>query len=413
LGNGIHTLYGSVGTTGNQDYLNDLFLYNDLTLFSNNGNVTFHKRVDGGHILTVNAGSGDISFLGLVGSLTPLESLILNGTGITHLNGGSAATSGLQAYGEAVSLGANTALTSSAGDVSFAQPLNGAQNLTINAINADFNGPVGDVAPLASLTVNASGTTGINGGAVTTNGQQTYGSAVSFGADTVLASNGGDVTFDGAVTGAHDLTVDARAANPLDKDGNIAWNALISAVNLKLFGNDLVMRGDVSASGANGVLMSASHSFQNLGSNSILLPGTGRWLIYSIDPTLDVDGGLTGSVQWNTTYLLGPTPSFTGNGFLYADAPPAPAPVIINIGAINNGDNTGSGGSATGVYDGSLSQAGSEGSTASNWSATPSDIFSWDLGTLRDAVASPDEDGYGRKKKKSKAKTKSPWFKEP
>ena len=771
LGNGVHTLYGSVGTTGNQDYLNDLFLFNDLTLISNNGNVTFHKRVDGGHILTVNAGTGDISFLGLVGSLTPLSELILSGTGITHLNGGAVTTTGLQSYGEAVALGANTTLTSKAGNVSFAQAVDGAQSLTINAINADFFGAVGAASPLASLTVNGSGTTDINGGAVstvgdqayneasvlsadaaltsaagniafastlgggayglttkssadttfggavsvnsldataggkinlnggsvatagdqtyrsavlqgtdnsltaknitfantlggihalttnsaadttfngavnigsldataggninlnagsiattgiqnyrstvlqgsdnsltaqnitfaktiggihalttnssvdvtfngavnigsldataggkinlnggsvatagaqayhsavvlgadasltgsalalagisgvhslntnstedttfggaanvaaldataggninliggsvattgdqnyrsgvllggddsltssagniafantiggahglttnsaldttfagavdvgsldataggtinlnggavTTTGKQTYRSAVSYGADTVLASNGGNVTFNGAVTGVHDLTVDASNANPLTASGNIEWNALISAVNLKLFGNDLVMRGDVSASGANGVLMSASHSFQNLGTDKILLPGTGRWLIYSIDPKLDTDGGLTGSVQWSTTYHPGVSPSFAGNGFLYADAAPAPAPVIINIGEINNGDNVGSGGSATGVYDGSISQAGSDGSTASNWSATPSDIFSWDLGTLRDAVASPDEDGYGRKKK-NKAKTKSPWFKEP
>jgi len=54
-----------------------------------------------------------------VGGLTPLTSVSTNADGTTAINGGLVATSGNQLYGDAVVIGANTALTSSAGNITF------------------------------------------------------------------------------------------------------------------------------------------------------------------------------------------------------------------------------------------------------------------------------------------------------
>ena len=71
-----------------------------------------------------------------------------------------------------------------------------------------FNGAVGGVTALASLTTDAPGTTDLNGGVVNTIGTQTYNDPVLLTADTVLTSQfGGNITFASTVDGAFALTV--------------------------------------------------------------------------------------------------------------------------------------------------------------------------------------------------------------
>ena len=61
----------------------------------------------------------------------------------------------------------------------------GAQGLTVNASGATtFNEAVGGAA-LASLTTDAGGTTAINGGAVTTTGEQDYLDGFTIGSNTI------------------------------------------------------------------------------------------------------------------------------------------------------------------------------------------------------------------------------------
>ena len=49
----------------------------------------------------------------------------------------------------------------------------------------------GGTTALTSLTTNAGGTLAINGGVVNTTGAQSYGEAVTLGANTLLSSTGG------------------------------------------------------------------------------------------------------------------------------------------------------------------------------------------------------------------------------
>ena len=120
---------GFTGTSG-QDYSGSFLLQGTATFADlRSGAITFHQTVDGFAAgnpsdLTVGTG-GTISFLGLVGSGTPLTSLTTSnlgiGTGQTVISGGGVTTTvdtgpangtGAQTYNDAVVLGAGTTLTS-------------------------------------------------------------------------------------------------------------------------------------------------------------------------------------------------------------------------------------------------------------------------------------------------------------
>jgi len=75
-----------------------------------------------------------------------------------------------QTYNDAVSLGADTTLTSTgAGNVTFASTVNGAHGLTVNtAGTTTLGGAVGGCGALTSLTTDAPGSTAINGGSIKT-----------------------------------------------------------------------------------------------------------------------------------------------------------------------------------------------------------------------------------------------------
>jgi hypothetical protein len=85
------------------------------------------------------------SSVGSVGNSAALVSLTTNAGGNVAINGGSVRTSGAQSFGEAATLGANTTLTStSAGNIGFADTLNGAYTLDVNTTgDTIFNGSVG------------------------------------------------------------------------------------------------------------------------------------------------------------------------------------------------------------------------------------------------------------------------------
>src|SRR6185436_1813487 len=86
-------------------------------------------------------------------------------------------------------------------DITFASALNSTagelNSLLVNTSGTTrFNGAVGGVDRLSSLTTDAGGNTVINGGSVNTTGAQTYNDPVLLDSNTTLDSNGsGNVTF--------------------------------------------------------------------------------------------------------------------------------------------------------------------------------------------------------------------------
>jgi hypothetical protein len=131
-----------------------------------------------------------------------LASLQVNGT--SALSGGNIFTDGAQTYTGAVTLGANTTLTSTNGDVVFSSSINGdtaaSRSLTVNTQGLTrFLGAVGGTASLASLTTDADGSTEL-AAAITTSGAQTYNDQVDVNGTATLTA-GGRVDFNAAVNG--------------------------------------------------------------------------------------------------------------------------------------------------------------------------------------------------------------------
>src|SRR5262249_25620520 len=96
--------------------------------------------------------------------------------------------------------------------ISFAKTLDGPFALAVNTGgNTTFNGAVGSTTPLMSLTTDAPGTTDLNGGTVTTTGNQTYLDPVVLTANTTL--NGSNITFNSTVDSDSNATPRSLTVN--------------------------------------------------------------------------------------------------------------------------------------------------------------------------------------------------------
>jgi filamentous hemagglutinin family protein len=320
------------------------------------GNVTFGGTVDSqtatARTLTVNT-QGVTTFGGAVGATNALASLTTNAGGTTRIDGGSVRTTGAQTYGDAVTLGADTTLTSTGGGaIAFANTVNSfdatPRALTVNTTGAStFTGAVGGTNALASLTTNAGGTTAINGGLVRTTGNQTYNDAVSLGGATTLRTTAnGSVTANGAVTAtAGTLTLDTGGGNAtLANAGNnfatvvvtsggavhlVDQNALaLGAVNAGTFraqtlSGNLTLTAPIVASGAgDAIVLAPGGNLVNNAGAGALNAGGGRWLVYLAGPAnVDAANGPASGNQavWGTAYPA--AVAAAGNRYVFANAP--------------------------------------------------------------------------------------------
>ncbi|NBR07360.1 MAG: hypothetical protein EBT92_16570, partial [Planctomycetes bacterium] len=130
---GTTSLSGTITTTGAQTYNDAVTLGANTILDAGVGNISFGSTLNGAFSLNAKS-SGITTFSGVVGGIgTALTSLIANSGGTTAINGGAITTTGAQTYNDAVTLGANTILTTSTGNIAFGSTLNGAFNLDLNA----------------------------------------------------------------------------------------------------------------------------------------------------------------------------------------------------------------------------------------------------------------------------------------
>jgi hypothetical protein len=150
----------SMSTTGNQTYGGSVTLGADAVLNAGAGTITFSGTLESpatSRALTVTA--ANTRFGGAVGGNgNTLASL--NATGNVRIDGGAVTTSGTQTYNNAVVIGANTALNSTAGGMTFGGALDAdaaANNRTL-LVNAPtgtvtFSGNVGANAAFADFDV--------------------------------------------------------------------------------------------------------------------------------------------------------------------------------------------------------------------------------------------------------------------
>ncbi|HEX3843376.1 MAG TPA: YDG domain-containing protein [Steroidobacteraceae bacterium] len=177
-----------------------------VTVTTANAPILFNGTVDGAQPLAVDAGSGTTTFADDVGDSTAVTGLETGSGGTTLLDAANIHTSGTQAYGGPVTLGADVALNGD--NVQFAGTVDGAHALTItDSGTTTLGGTVGGSRPLTRLDVGAAGAIAANSGSVTTTGAQTYDGAVTLGSDASFSGDG--IDFGSTVDGAHALTANA------------------------------------------------------------------------------------------------------------------------------------------------------------------------------------------------------------
>ncbi len=316
-------LNGNLTSTGTGDIsiAGATQLLADSTITTTNGGVIFFGTVDSDsttRALTVNTGgSGLTRFAGAVGSTNRLASLTTNADGSTLLATNQVRTTGDQLFNDAVTLGANTTLE--ANDVLFGSTLNSdaantPRNLTINtAVNTTtssdtgettFQGIVGGLRRLGSITTNGEGTTLIANNISTTR-RMDFGDAVLLsGTNVTLDAGATGITFRGAInadTTVTDPTLTLLSTSTGDVDsasfrfgGNVGTGRRLGGLNLGaargntvasniVFTDALDQQGRITASGvtsadaftvttaAGGFNVAAGHkivSFGNLNINS-------------------------------------------------------------------------------------------------------------------------------------------------
>ena len=220
-----------------------------------NAGVTFGGKLDGDADV-VFEGSGSVNFEGAVGSVTPLEDLVVGGG--ASFSGGTVKTQGGgglhpgQTYSGPVSLGGDTTFTDSGGNaITFVSTVAGAHALSASSSGGVvFSAAVGGGTALASVTIGSPATLD---NSITTTGGQTYSGAVTLGASTVTLSDGSTagITFGSTVT-------DAGAGDTLDVtqgattfSGSVSIGSLATqAVTFDVTSGSIATTGGQTYSGA-------------------------------------------------------------------------------------------------------------------------------------------------------------------
>lgn len=294
----------------------------------------FYNTFDSDANAVISLTSPDVGFVGAVGG-TSLGALTVDAGYITFqstLDNGAASAVSLTGsldiiFGGAVGSVSLGGLTVDGAHVAFQGSLDSDGGASVTASNrADFNAPVGARA-LDSLSVTAVPGISFNGGSVATSGAQTYSGPASFGAPGQFTSAGGAITFlDLVDTSGLDLTVDAgagavtfggavTAGNLTVAGGDVRWDGSLSAADVLISGENLIMNGDVNSTGPNGAVLVAGTSFDNASASAI--NASTRWLVYADAPASVAAGGLAGDTEEGTAYP--DAPAFAGSGFVYAD----------------------------------------------------------------------------------------------
>ena len=145
---------GAGTTTGDQNYGGAVTLGSDVTLTSDNGNITFNSTVDGNQFLTLSASSGTITVNGAVGGTTPLNTFYAQSAADVELNADVSATQ----FG----LGGPTHFTGprviSADFIYIAsgEALTGSGRLTLQPLTAGFDIDLGSTGDSTHLGLSAS-----------------------------------------------------------------------------------------------------------------------------------------------------------------------------------------------------------------------------------------------------------------
>ncbi|OIP76061.1 MAG: hypothetical protein AUK48_06405 [Oscillatoriales cyanobacterium CG2_30_44_21] len=394
---GTTTLNGDISTIGSQIYDDAVSLTANSLLRTINNDITFNGTVNGTQALTLNAGSGNITFGSTVGLISTVGNIIANSSALTTFNGtvnagavttdsggatdvkANITTAAAQTYGDDVNLSAATIFTANNAAITFNGNINGNQAIRVLSGTADinFNGTLNTdniVAESGGITrfntVNAvgiftddAGTTELNGN-ITTTGAVIFNDAVNLANPIQL--NTGAIAFNKDITGNQDLTI-SSGSNSITFGGTTTVNNLIanstgstrfsSSVNAASIttdvGGNTLLIGNVTTSGNqtynDNLLINANTILDSSAGNGTLSFAGIQNAIAGTSSNLTLNAG-TGSILFNNAAgslsdRLGNVTISTANpdirGAIIASQitlTPSVANSSIAIGSVANGD---------------------------------------------------------------------------
>ncbi|QPF71480.1 filamentous hemagglutinin N-terminal domain-containing protein [Roseateles sp. DAIF2] len=252
-----------------------------LALTQDSGGFSLNNQsFAGGLALTASAGSIALN------NVTTGGALSATAPGPLSL-GGTITSTGAQTYNGALRLDGNTVLNGQG--IEFNGTLNGGTGANHHALTINdggvtrFKGVVGGIDSLGSLTVSSGGGTWIQTGAITTQGAQTYNSALTLASDTTLSSSAAGVASHGAIDGAHALNINAVGGiNVAGAVGGAVAPTALALNGASVALNATINAGSLVTSSATSAGASIDAAWTNNG--SLTLTGGG---------TLRTGGGLT------------------------------------------------------------------------------------------------------------------------
>src|SRR6185312_4846130 len=277
-GGKINLNAGTIATSGDQIYRTDAQLLADNGLTAG-GAIDFLGAVGGNSKLTTNS-TGDTTFGGVVG-IGALDATAAH----INLKNGAVTTAQDQSYTGAVVLGADNALTSTAGNIALNGAVSGADKLTTSsALDTTFGGAV-NVAAVDATAAHIN----LDGGAVTTAQAQSHTGAAVLGGDTALTSTAGNIALIGTVGGVGKLTTNSALDTTFGGAVNIGSLDATAAGNINVNGGSIGTVGDQSY-----------HSNVALGGDTSLTSSAGS---IGFDTALTSAHGLTTDSSVDTTFL--------------------------------------------------------------------------------------------------------------
>ncbi len=302
------------------------------------GGITI-GRADGTGTTLVNTAGFNVPVLirqpGAGGAITVAGPLTgSNNASITLSAGGAIALNGdITTNNQPISLngpvtlgGAARTLSAGTGDITFGSTINGASNLVANSTGATrFLGTVGATTPLASLTTNAGGTTDLNGGAITTTGDQNFNDPVTLTANTQLVSTSGNINLLGPINAdaaGNRRTLTATAGSGAVALGQVGTTTPLGALTVSA--RQLTVNGSIFLDGSGALDLSNVVAV-------LFAPGT----------VLDTDaaGGSSaaGPVRFGPTGTLNPTGSSGGAVTIDATADGGGNAAGVDLGTAGGG----------------------------------------------------------------------------
>ncbi len=254
---------GRIITAGNQVYTTAQVLGGSTVLGNTAGAdgagtaITFNATVNGAHALTLNT-TGNLTFTGAVGDVTPLASLETDAGGKTFVHGGRVKTTGAQAYNDEVRLGANTIFESVAGAITFIENLVG--NSYSLEISHATEGSFKSASGVSGFTKSGAGTLTLTGQSSYTGSTTVNAGTLALGVSNALFSSsslvlgGGAFALSGRSQSLGLLSVSANSVLDFGGTGGTisfansssqAWNGTLTirnyntATNSLHFGNSL------------------------------------------------------------------------------------------------------------------------------------------------------------------------------